>query len=65
MLNSLQTANKAIAGAIVTAVASYLSQSGIVIDQDVSNAVIVIVAAVIGFIGVYFSPKNKPLKKKK
>jgi len=64
MLSSLQTANKAIAGAIVTAVVAYLANSGIVIDQDVSNAVIVIVSAVIGFIGVYFSPKNKPLKKK-
>jgi multisubunit Na+/H+ antiporter MnhE subunit len=64
MLSSLQTANKAIAGAIVTAIVAYLSQSGIVIDQDVSNAVIVIVSAVIGFVGIYFAPKNKPLKKK-
>lgn len=65
MLSSLQTANKAIAGAIVTAVVAYLSQSGIVVDQDVSNAVVVIVSALIGFLGVYFSPKNKPLGKKK
>lgn len=65
MLSSLQTANKAIAGAIVTAIVAYLANSGIVLDQELSQAITVVVAGVIGFIGVYFSPKNKPLKKKK
>lgn len=65
MLSSLQTANKAIAGAIVTAVVAYLANSGIVLDQELSEAITVIVAGVIGFVTVYFSPKNKPLTKKK
>jgi hypothetical protein len=59
MLESLKTVNKAIAGAIVAALVAYLSRHGIVLDSDVSNALALVVSAVLGFVVVYISPKNK------
>lgn len=55
----LQKVSKAIAGALVTALVSYLTAKGIVLDEDVKGAVSVLLAAVIGFVGVYLSPPNK------
>lgn len=56
---NLQTASKAIAGAIVTAVVAVLAKHGVVIDQSVNDALNVIVAAVSGFVVVYLAPRNK------
>lgn len=60
---NLAPVSKAIAGAIVTALVALLAKYSIVLDPEVSSAVGVIVyavvAAVIGYIGVYFAPKNK------
>ena len=58
-MESLQTVSKAIAGAISAALVAYLAKKGIVLGADVSSAVAVIIAAVIGFGLVYVSPKNK------
>lgn len=56
---SLASVSKAIAGAIVTALVAYLTRKGIVLTPEISEAVTVLVAAAIGFIGVYISPKNR------
>jgi hypothetical protein len=59
MLDSLQTVSKALAGAFVTALVAYLGKHGVVLNDEVTGAVSVLVAAVLGFVVVYFSPKNK------
>lgn len=55
----LSKVSKAIAGALVTALVSYLTSKGIVLDAEVVGAVSVLVAALIGFVGVYFAPPNR------
>jgi Zn-dependent membrane protease YugP len=55
----LQKVSKAIAGALVTALVSYLTAKGIVLNEELVGAVSVLVAAAIGFVAVYFAPKNK------
>lgn len=56
---NLQKVSKAIAGAVSAALASLAS---VAVDGDVSIADVGVVvgAAVVGFLGVYFAPKNKP-----
>ena len=56
---SVASVSKAIAGALVTALVAYLSRKGILLTPEISEAVTVLVAAAIGFLGVYISPKNK------
>lgn len=56
---NISNVSKAIAGAIVTGLMAYLVKKGIVLDASVSEAVTVLVTAVVGFIFVYLSPKNK------
>lgn len=56
---TIQSVSKALAGAAVTALTAFLMKNGIVLDPAVSEAVTVLVAAAIGFAGVYFAPKNK------
>lgn len=56
---NIQAVSKALAGAVVTALTAYLVKHGVVLDSNVSEAATVILAAVIGFVGVYLSPKNK------
>lgn len=56
---NLQPVSKAIAGAIVTAAVAYLSQHNIVLGAGVSDAITVIVAAIVGFLGVFIAPRNR------
>jgi hypothetical protein len=55
--------SKAIAGALVTIIVGLLTKYGIVLTPEVSGAVDVllnvVIAGAIGFLGVYFAPKNK------
>lgn len=57
-MDSLQTVSKALAGALVTALVAYLSRHGFAVDQNLNDALTVIISAVIGFIGVYLAPRN-------
>jgi hypothetical protein len=59
-MNGLSSVSKAIAGAIVTALVAFLARHNLVLDQSINNAITVLVAAVIGFAGVYVAPKNTP-----
>lgn len=56
---NISAVNKAIGGAIVAALVSFLVKHGVVLDQNVSEALTVVVSALIGFVGVYFAPRNK------
>lgn len=56
----ISSISKAVAGAIVTGLVGYLADKNIVIGNEVSDALNVILAAIVGFIFVYFAPKNKP-----
>lgn len=60
----LATVSKAIAGALATAIAAWLSQQGFVIDQGFTGALAIVLASVITFVGVYIAPPNKTTKKK-
>lgn len=55
---ALSSVSKAIAGAIVTGLVTFLARHNIVLDDSVSNAIVVLVSAVVGFVGVYVAPKN-------
>jgi len=57
---NIQSVSKAIAGAIVTGIVAYLSRKGLVLGDDVTQALNVLLAALIGFVGVYIAPKNRP-----
>ena len=59
---NLQTVSKALAGAVVTALVAFLVKHGVVLDAGVSEALTVLVAALIGFAGVYLAPRNKETK---
>lgn len=56
---NLQSVSKAVAGAIVASLVAVLARRGLVIDGNVSDALAIVIAAVIGFLGVYIAPKNK------
>ncbi len=56
---NIQSVSKAIGGSIVTALVAYLSSRGIIVNPDISAAISVLIAAIIGFAGVYISPANK------
>lgn len=56
---NLQSVSKAIAGAVVTAIVAYAAKHNIVLDSSINEAITVIIAAVVGFAGVYVSPANK------
>lgn len=56
---TIQSVSKAIAGALVTALVTWLAQRGVVIEAQYSDAVTLLLAAVIGFVAVYLAPKNK------
>lgn len=58
----LQAVSKAIAGAIASALVAYLSQRGIVLNEEVTGAVAVLVAAGIGFAVTYIAPRNKEVR---
>lgn len=55
----LKAVSKAIAGALVTALVAYLSQRGIIIEPQYSDAITLLLAGAIGFLGVYLAPKNR------
>jgi hypothetical protein len=56
---NLQSLSKALAGAIVTAVVAYLAKHNVVLGADAAGALNMVIAAVIGFVGVYLAPRNK------
>jgi hypothetical protein len=58
-MNNLQTVSKALAGALVTALVAFLVKHGVILDPSVSEAITVLIAALIGFVVVYISPRNK------
>lgn len=55
--------SKAIAGALITMLVAYLAKHGFTLDPVVSDALQVIVTAfvtaVVGYVAVYWAPKNK------
>lgn len=55
----MQTVSKALAGAIVTALVAYLAKHNVVLGTDLAGALNILVAAAIGFVGVYLAPRNK------
>lgn len=59
---NLSNVSKAIAGAVAAALIAVLAKYNVVLDVDQSMAVSVLlnglVAAVIGYVAVYFAPKN-------
>ena len=63
---ALQTVSKAIGGALTAAVVALAARYGFEADESVQNALEVIVtavlAAIVGFIGVYIAPKNQETK---
>lgn len=56
---NLQSISKACAGALATGLVALLAKHGVVLNSDVSSAVSVLIAAAVGFVVVYVSPKNK------
>ena len=58
-MNNIQSVSKAIGGAVVTAVVAYAARHNVVVNADTSAAIVTVVSAIIGFVVVYFSPKNK------
>jgi hypothetical protein len=58
MLN-IQSVSKALAGALASVIVVFLARYGVVIDNEIAEAISVVAAAVIGFVIVYVSPKNK------
>lgn len=58
-MSTIQSVSKALAGAIVTALVSYAAHHNIIFNADTSAALTTIVAAIVGFVVVYLSPKNK------
>jgi hypothetical protein len=57
---NISSISKAIAGAAVTALVGFLADKNVVLGNEVSDALNVVLAGLIGFIFVYFAPKNKP-----
>jgi hypothetical protein len=57
---NLQSISKGIAGGLVAALTAYLVKHGVILDASVSEALTVVLAFVIGLVGVYIAPKNKP-----
>lgn len=59
----VQKVSKAIAGALVALFIGYLAKHGVTISDEINGALATIIDAivvlVIGFIGVYFAPKNR------
>lgn len=55
--------SKAVAGALVTMLVAYLAKHGLNLDPVVSDAVntlaVALVTAAIGYVVVYFAPKNQ------
>ena len=50
---------KAIGGALVAVLVAYLTKQGIIVSPELNNALELVIAAAIGFAGVYFAPRNR------
>jgi hypothetical protein len=59
MKDILNKVSKAIAGAIATALVGVLASNGIILDPETSNALSVVLTAVVGFCVVWLAPPNK------
>lgn len=57
--DALATVIKAIAGGLAAAAVSYLSRRGFLVDQNLSDAIVTVISALIGFAVVFIAPKNK------
>lgn len=56
----IRSVSKAIAGAVATVIVAYLARKNIIIEgRDVETVIEFLVAAAIGFLTVYLSPKNR------
>lgn len=59
----LSKVSKAIAGALVTMLTAYLVKHGVTLEPVVINAISTLaealVTALVGYLAVYFAPKNK------
>ena len=55
----IQSVSKALAGTVVAAVVAYAARHNVVLDQSVSDALVVLLAAILGFATVWIAPKNK------
>ena len=56
----IQKISKALAGALVAGLVGYLADKNILIGDEVSNALNVLISALLGLVVVYLSPANKP-----
>lgn len=63
---ALKTVSKAVAGAVVAAVVGLAARYGFNADQTTKDAlevlVTALVSAAVGYMGVYWAPKNKETK---
>jgi hypothetical protein len=62
MLNSLKPVSKAIAGTLAGLIVAFLMKHNIVIADGLSDALEVVISAVIVGVVVYFAPKNEETK---
>lgn len=55
---NLSSVSKAVAGAIVTVIVAYAARHGVTVDSSLGEALNVVLAFIVGFVGVYIAPKN-------
>lgn len=57
----VKTISKAVAGAVAALLVGFLAKKNVVLDEGSLGVVLEgLVAALIGFVTVYFAPKNQP-----
>ena len=59
MVDSLKTISKALAGFLAGALVAWLMKKNIIIEDGISDALEVVMGAVITGVVVYLAPKNK------
>ena len=57
--SALRTISKAIAGAIAGAVVMFLAKHNIIIADNLTDALEIIIGAIVVGVSVYLAPKNK------
>lgn len=56
----IRTISKAIAGTLATIVVAWLARNDVVVDSPtVAGIIEYVIAGIIGFLTVYFAPRNK------
>lgn len=62
MLSLIQQYSKGIAGAIAGAIVMWMAKSDVIIDDRLENSLEIVIGAIITFVIVAISPKNKEVK---